>query len=133
MNCLFCDFITGEKDFFKIWENDHFLAFLDINPINPGHTLLVPKKHYSDIFEMDQDTYVDIFEVARLLANKIKKTLDAPRVGLAIEGFGVDHVHIHLVPVYGGNELNPERAKPASSEDLKIMQDKLVSSLHSST
>lgn len=129
MNCLFCDIVNGKKDFFKIWEDDLFLAFLDINPINPGHTLLIPKKHYAEVFEMDEDAYKKIFSTAKFLAIKLKKIIDTPKIGLAIEGFGVDHVHIHLVPVYSGNELNPERAKPASLEDLESMKIKITSSL----
>lgn len=129
MNCLFCDFTNNEKDILKVWEDDSFLAFLDINPINPGHTLLIPKKHYSDVFEMDEQMYKSIFEAAKFLAVKIKKAFNAPRVGLAIEGFGVDHVHLHLVPTYGGNELNPEKAKPASRDELEAIQKIIISTL----
>jgi histidine triad (HIT) family protein len=129
MNCLFCDFTNDEKGTLKVWEDDLFLAFLDINPINPGHTLLIPKKHHSDVFAMDEQTYKSIFENAKFLAVKIKEALNAPRVGLAIEGFGVDHAHIHLVPVYSGNDLNPERAKPVSKNELEVIQKILISSL----
>ena len=130
MECLFCDFAKSEKDCFKVWEDDLFIAFLDIHPINPGHTLIVPKKHYADAFEMDESTYSKIFEVARFLAPKMKNAFGAPRVGLAIEGFGVEHVHIHLVPVHNGNELNPERAKEALVEELQHSQAKLIAAIN---
>ncbi len=130
MHCLFCNFVNNEEDCFKVWEDDLFIAFLDIHPINPGHTLVVPKKHYADVFEMDKSTYSRIFEVARFLASKMKLAFDAPRVGLAIEGFGVEHVHIHLVPVYKGNELNPERAKEVSAEELRHSQVKLIAEIN---
>lgn len=129
MECPFCDFAKGEKDCFKVWEDDLFIAFLVIHPINPGHTLVVPKKHYADVFEMDESTYNKIFEATRFLAPKMKSAFDAPRVGLAIEGFGVEHVHIHLVPVYKGNELNPERAKEALVEELQLSHAKLIAAI----
>ena len=130
MECLFCDFAKGEKDYFKVWEDDLFIAFLVIHPINPGHTLVVPKKHFVDVFEMDESTYNKVFEVARFLAPKMKSAFEAPRVGLAIEGFGVEHVHIHLVPVHNGNELNPERAKEALVEELQHSQAKLIAAIN---
>jgi histidine triad (HIT) family protein len=131
MNCLFCDFASSKKDILKVWEDDSFLAFLDINPINPGHILLIPKGHFSDIFEMDEQMYKSIFKTAKFLAVKIKEALDAPKVGLAIEGFGIGHAHIHLVPVHNGNELNPERAKPATIENLQNVQQKIITTLGS--
>ncbi len=130
MECLFCNFANKEKDCFKVWEDDLFIAFLVIHPINSGHTLIVPKKHFTDVFEMDESTYNKIFDVARFLAPKMKKAFEAPRVGLAIEGFGVEHVHIHLVPVYNGNELNPERAKESSVEELQHSQAKLTAAIN---
>jgi len=132
MNCIFCKIVAGEAPCHKIWEDDHFLAFLDINPINPGHTLLIPKKHYSDVFEMNEETYKGIFEAAKLLATKIRGVFDAPKMGLAIEGFGVDHVHIHLVPVYNGNELNPERAKEMPEVELVEIRQNLMNIISAS-
>lgn len=123
MNCLFCDFVNNKnKKFYKVWEDDISLAFLDINPVNKGHVLLIPKEHYSDILEMRDDLYVKLFTSAKKLSERLRNTIESPRVGLVIEGFGVDHVHIHLVPVYKGGELNPERAYRASHEELQEVQ-----------
>lgn len=130
MNCVFCDFATGEKECFKVWENEDFMAFLDINPVNPGHTLLIPKIHVSDVLGMEAGAYQQLFVAAKELASKMKAALGAPRAGLAVEGFGVDHVHVHLVPVYAGNELNPERAKSATQEELVAIQEKLSAALN---
>ena len=129
MICIFCDFVNNKKECFKVWENDSFLAFLDIHPINPGHTLLIPKKHIGDVFDLEEDLYTKLFTSTKMLAPKIKKALNAPRIGVAIEGFGIDHVHVHLVPVYSGNELNPERATSASLDDLRLVQQKIVSTI----
>ena len=130
MSCILCDFVNKEKDCFQVWEDEHFLAFLDINPINPGHTLLIPKQHASDVFDLPEDLYLRLFNTARVLAPVMKRAFDAPRIGLAIEGFGVDHVHIHLVPVHNSNELNPERAEAASKEELLAIQEKFRDSLN---
>lgn len=126
MNCLFCDFINNKKDFYKVWEDSDTLAFLDINPVNKGHVLLIPKDHYSDILEIQNDLYLKLFSNAKKLSTKLKEAINSPRVGIAVEGFGVDHVHIHLVPVYKGGELNPERAYKADSQELKQIQEKLL-------
>jgi histidine triad (HIT) family protein len=131
MNCLFCDFVNNKKDFYKVWEDVGTLAFLDINPVNKGHVLLIPKKHYSDIFDMDDDLYQKLFSNAKKLSLKLKGVINCPRVGIAVEGFGVDHVHIHLVPVYKGGELNPDRAYKASKSELKEVQEKLFESFDS--
>lgn len=129
MKCLFCDFVNNKnKNFYKVWENEKNLAFLDINPVNKGHVLLVPKKHYSDVLDIEDDLYLKLFSSAKILAMKMKKKINAPRVGFVIEGFGVDHVHIHLVPVYNGGELNPDRAYRATEMELKEIQ-KLLSDI----
>lgn len=126
MNCLFCDFVNNKNNnLYKVWEDDISLAFLDINPVNKGHVLLIPKEHHSDIFEIKNDLYFKLFTNAQKLSEKMKEAIESPRIGLAIEGFGVDHAHIHLVPVYKSGELNPERAYKASDEELKEIQEKL--------
>lgn len=125
MNCIFCDFVNNKKAFYKVWENSDALAFLDINPINKGHVLLIPKEHHSDIFDVNDDLYIKLFSNAKKLSLKLKEINNSPRVGIIVEGFGVDHVHIHLVPIYNGNELNPTRAYQAETKELLEMQDKL--------
>jgi len=126
MDCIFCKFAKNEATCAKVWENERFLVFLDIMPINPGHILLVPKIHNEDIFKLEDDLYEEIFQIAKKLSEPLKKITEAKRVGMVIEGFGVNHSHLHLVPLYKGHELNPERSQKASEEDLKEMQEKLV-------
>lgn len=124
-NCIFCKIISGEIPCFKVWEDSKHLAFLDISPINPGHTLLIPKKHTNLVWDMQDKEFSKIFLAAKKLSVPIQKATDAKRIGLAIEGFLVHHVHLHLVPLHGGNELNPERAKKAEMEDLKELCEKI--------
>ncbi len=126
MQCLFCDIINNKKTALKVWENDRFLVILDIRPINPGHLLLIPKEHFGDVYEIPEPLFSELFQTARKVAIPLKDAVSAVRVGLAVEGFGVPHVHVHLVPVNNGNELNPERAKRVSESELKETHSKLA-------
>ena len=116
--CSFCAIRDGRVYAHKLWENRKFLAFLDINPVNPGHTLLIPKKHVEYVFDMDNELYSGIFKVAKSLSTPIAKAIRSKRIGIAIEGFAVPHVHIHMVPVKRCNELDPNRAKKATMKEL---------------
>ena len=129
MECLFCNIVKGSQQSFRVWENTDFIVFLDVNPINRGHLLLITKQHFEDVFSISEVLYSKMFIVAKEVSNILRKAVKSKRVGLAIEGFGVPHVHIHLVPVNNGNELNPLRAKPASAEDLGDMQKILIKQL----
>jgi histidine triad (HIT) family protein len=128
MDCIFCKIIKNEIDYFKVWENKKFLAFLDRMPINPGHILLIPKKHQEEIFDLEDNLYIEMFKIAKKISKPLKLVTKAKRVGIAVEGLGVPHAHIHLVPIYNGNELNPERAKKATEDELKQMQKNLSKS-----
>lgn len=130
-NCLFCKIIAGEIPSHKIYEDEDFFAFLDINPINIGHTLLIPKEHYDNIFTMPEGLYEKIWSKAKELAPAIQKAADSKRVGIIIEGFAVPHVHIHLVPINVGNELDPHNQKPAKPEELAAMAEKIKRALSS--
>lgn len=95
-------------------------------PINPGHLLIIPKNHMEGIFQLPDALFGEIFQVAKKLSEPLRQATSAKRIGLAIEGLGVPHAHIHLVPIHNGNELNPERAREASESELKKMQESLV-------
>jgi histidine triad (HIT) family protein len=120
-DCKFCLISEGMFPCHKVWEDSKFLAFLDVNPINAGHTLLIPKPHVEYIFEMNEQAYSELLAAARKLSEPIRRAAGSKRVGMAVEGFSVPHVHIHLVPVNQMNELNPNRAVPATDEELSSM------------
>ncbi|MFH1684869.1 MAG: HIT domain-containing protein, partial [Candidatus Micrarchaeota archaeon] len=105
-NCLFCRITRGEIPSNKVFENEEFIAFLDINPINPGHTLVVPKKHADYLFDLDDNEYSRILKTAKFLAPKIQSAMNSKRIGIIVEGFLIPHVHIHLIPLHHGGELN---------------------------
>ena len=119
--------VNGEIPIFKIWEDEKYLAFLDNNPVKPGHTLLIPKKHTDYIFDLSDDEYCELMLTAKKVAKLLKSKLHPKRVGIAVEGFGVSHVHVHLVPIDKGYELNPSNAKPAVKGELEEIAKKILS------
>jgi len=123
--CVFCDFAGNRGKFFKIWEDRYFLAFLDHKPINPGHTLLIPKNHFEHVFEMDNNLYAVIFEHARKLSRAIKASTGAKRIGMIVEGFGVAHAHVHLIPLHQGGELLKKGATGVTDEEFSKMAEKV--------
>lgn len=124
-SCIFCKIIKKEIPAEVVYEDKYHLAFMDLHPINSGHILLIPKEHEDYIFDLKNKNYSKLFLKAKELSLKLKKAVNSKRIGLAIEGFGVPHAHIHLVPVNNPNELNPERAKPSDTEELKKIAEKI--------
>lgn len=103
MDCIFCKIVRGELPSFKIYEDGKTLAFLDIHPINPGHTLVIPKKHSGDIFEISPEEWANVTEVTRKLASVIERSLEAKGINLMMNNRGhagqiVEHAHVHIIP-----------------------------------
>jgi histidine triad (HIT) family protein len=117
--CIFCKIIKGEIPAQKFYEDENFIAILDINPVKEGHTMIIPKDHVSDILDLEEPSYSELFKTAKKIAKILKKSFNSKRVGYVIEGFGVDHVHLHLIPINKGYDLNPHDAKLASKEELE--------------
>ncbi len=103
-DCIFCKITKGEISSAKVYEDSDFFAFLDINPVSKGHTLLVPKEHIRWIFDGDNAMIEKIFKTAKNLNDKIKLGLSCDYVQLVITGEQIPHAHIHLIPSYFGNE-----------------------------
>lgn len=100
--CIFCKIVKGEIPCAKIWEDNDFLAILDINPNTKGMTLLLTKKHFSSYaFEMDDEFYAKFMLAAKKVAKILEKGLNVKRVALVMEGMGIDHAHIKLYPLHG--------------------------------
>jgi histidine triad (HIT) family protein len=96
---IFSKIIAGEIPCYKIAEEDRFFAFLDINPLAKGHTLVVPKQETDYIFDLDEDTLSGMIVFAKRVAKAIEETIPCKRVGLTVIGLEVPHAHIHLVPI----------------------------------
>ncbi|BAU29094.1 histidine triad (HIT) family protein [Aneurinibacillus soli] len=105
-NCIFCKIIQGEIPSAKVFENDHVLAFLDISQVTKGHTLIIPKTHRQDIFELESDIAANLFRVVPEIANAVKKQTGADGVNILnnngkTAGQTVFHYHMHIIPRYG--------------------------------
>lgn len=103
--CIFCKIIKKEIPSSKIYEDDKIFAFLDINPVNPGHTLVIPKKHYEKM-EVSPDNFVaDVFVGAKKIMKAIKESLLADFVAVSVVGIDVHHFHVHLIPRYFNDKM----------------------------
>ena len=113
MATIFTRIAKGEIPSYKVAENDDFYAFLDINPLAQGHTLVIPKHVEDDyIFNLDDDTYRGLLDFARDVARAIKKAIPCKRVGVAVLGMEVPHTHIHLVPLQTEGDLDFRKKRP---------------------
>ncbi len=128
-SCLFCKIVSGDIPCYKVWEDEQFLAFLDIHPIKEGHTLVIPKIHSPYLFEMNEAEYSAIWNAAKTVSAKLKKTFKPKtgKIGSIVYGLDVDHTHIHLVPIDQSGDLSFKNAKPASKEELESTLKKLTS------
>ena len=106
MASIFSKIISGEIPSFKIYEDDNFLAFLDINPNALGHTLCIPKKEIDQIFDLDDKTLSELIIFSKKVANAIKKAVVCERVGMSVIGLEVPHVHVHLIPINNMNDMS---------------------------
>ncbi len=109
-DCVFCKVIAGEFDCAKIWEDENFLAILDINPNTSGMALVMPKLHFdSNLFDLPEKTYSAFLLAAKEVAALLEKGLDVSRVALVMEGMGVNHAHIKLYPLRDTDERFKDR------------------------
>ena len=99
MASIFARIAAGEIPSYKVAEDDKHFAFLDINPMAPGHTLVIPRKEVDYLFDLTAEEYGELMEFARKVALKLKKAMPCQRVGVAVLGMEVPHAHIHLVPL----------------------------------
>jgi len=106
MASIFTKIVNGEIPAYKIAEDDRFLAFLDINPLTKGHTLVIPKQETDYLFDLDADLYADMQRFAHKIAKALKPAMQTKRVGVAVIGFEVPHAHVHLIPINGMSEMN---------------------------
>lgn len=107
MASIFSKIVQGEIPSYQIAESDEFFAFLDINPLHRGHTLVIPKQETDYIFDLDDEQYQRLFLFAKKVAMAIKKSISCKRVAVVVYGLDVPHAHIHLIPLQGkGNEVN---------------------------
>jgi histidine triad (HIT) family protein len=130
MSSIFSKIIAQEIPSYKIAENAHFYAFLDIMPLCEGHTLVVPKKEVDQFFDIPAALLQELMVFAQPIAKAIEKSFNCKRVGIAAIGLEVPHAHLHLVPINSADDLNFTRPKLKPGPDaLKKAQEKILAAL----
>ena len=128
MASIFTRIINREIPGYIVAENEDAIAFLDINPLNEGHTLVVPKKEVDKLFDLDEDTYLKLQASTHKVAQAIEKAIPCLRVGVAVIGLEVPHAHIHLIPLYGMHDIDFGRPKlKLSQEEFEGIAEKISS------
>ncbi len=131
MSSIFSKIISGEIPSYKIYEDNKFYAFLDINPLKEGHTLVVPKEEVDYIFDLDNETIGDMMVFAKKVSVAIKLSIPCLRVGVAIIGLEVPHAHIHLVPLTMMDDINFSKPKlTLEKEKMKEIATKIASHIN---
>ncbi|MCX6752929.1 MAG: HIT family protein [Candidatus Nomurabacteria bacterium] len=131
-NCIFCKIIKGEIPCTKIYENDKVLAFLDIEPINKGHTLIIPKEHSQNIYETSDENLSEIIKIAKKISIAIKTTMKADGINVHMNnnhaaGQRVFHTHIHIIPRYDNDGLDMWHSKEGYTDKEKKEIAELIS------
>lgn len=121
MSGIFSKIVAGEIPSHKVAEDENFLAFLDINPLVKGHTLVIPKKEVDYIFDLDDDTLAGLHVFAKKVAKGIEKVIPCERIGVTVIGLEVPHAHVHLIPINGINDMY------FGNEKLSLKQEELAS------
>ncbi len=124
MASVFARIASGEIPSYKVAESEDYFAFLDINPLAPGHTLVIPKRETDYLFDIEEGEYEGLMMFARRVALALKRAVPCKRVGVAVLGMEVPHAHIHLVPLNSEGDLNfrKEKIKLPEVEMVKIAQ-----------
>ncbi|MBD3582291.1 HIT family protein [Flavobacterium selenitireducens] len=121
---IFTKVIEGELPAYRITEDEHYLAFLDINPNAKGHTLCIPKKETDKIFDLEADEYIGLMKFSRRVARALEKAVPCKRVGMAVIGLEVPHAHVHLIPLNHMDEMRFEQKVKLEHDDFeKIVHD----------
>lgn len=126
MATLFSKIAQGEVPAYKIAEDSQFLAFLDINPNAKGHTLCIPKKEVDKIFDLEEEVYQELMRFSRKVAIALEKTVPCKRIGMAVVGLEVPHVHVHLIPLNSMKDMDFSNSVKMSEEEF----EKLAESIH---
>lgn len=106
MESIFSKIVAGQIPCYKVAENDSFLAFLDISPLAKGHVLVIPKVQVDYIFDLDEETFIQLHLFAKSVAIAMKKAITCNRIGVTVIGLEVPHAHIHLIPINEVNDMN---------------------------
>lgn len=117
MPSIFSKIVSNEIPSYKVYENENFLAFLDINPLKKGHTLVIPKKEVDYIFDLKSKEYQELWNFAKLVAKGMKRVIKCERISIVVMGLEVPHAHIHLIPLDSMQDIDFSQPKLNLSTD----------------
>ncbi len=127
---IFSKIIAGEVSSYKIAEDEHFMAFLDVAPLVKGHVLVVPKTEVDKLFDLPDEYLAAMLLFAKPIAHAIEKTMDCNRCGISVIGLEVPHAHMHLIPINTADDLNFTRAKMSvTREEMELIMQMIVGAL----
>ncbi|MEI6883616.1 MAG: HIT family protein [Bacteroidota bacterium] len=126
MASIFTRIVNGEIPCHKVTEDDDYLAFLDINPLQEGHTLIIPKKEINYIFDMENDLHAGLWNFAKKVGKAIEKVVPCQRIGITVIGLEVPHTHIHLIPLKTMYDMDFRKPKlKFTNEELAAIAKKI--------
>ncbi|MEN9963598.1 MAG: hypothetical protein RL582_693 [Bacteroidota bacterium] len=131
MKSIFSKIIAGEIPCYKIAENEHFIAFLDVFPLVKGHVLVVPKQEVDKVFDLSDALLSEMLVFAKPIAKAIEKSFDCKRCGISVIGLEVPHAHMHLVPLQSADDLNFTREKiKVDAEEMERIRTLIINQLN---
>ena len=129
MASIFTKIVNGEIPCYKIAEDENFLAFLDVNPNAIGHTLCIPKQEINKIFDMDEAHYLGLMKFSSTVAKKKEKSVACKRIGVAVVGLEVPHVHVHLIRLHDMDDMRFQRKTSLSEAEFTALAKQINSNL----
>ncbi|TXI67872.1 MAG: HIT family protein [Flavobacterium sp.] len=129
MASIFTKIVNGEIPCYKIAEDENYLAFLDVNPNAKGHTLCIPKQEINKIFDMEEEHYLGLMKFSRKVAKAVEKSVECKRIGVAVVGLEVPHVHVHLIPLQDMDDMRFQRKTSLTAEEFQQLAKEITSNL----
>jgi len=129
MASIFTKIVNGEIPCYKVAEDDHFLAFLDVNPNAEGHTLCIPKQEIDKIFDIEEELYLGLMQFSKKVAIALEKTVPCKRIGMSVIGLEVPHAHVHLIPLNEMDDIRFQKKVTLTKEEFAALSLKIQGNL----
>jgi histidine triad (HIT) family protein len=129
MSSIFTKIVNGEIPSYKVAEDENYIAILDVNPNAKGHTLCIPKQEINKIFDMEEELYLGLMKFSRKVAKALEKTIPCKRIGVAVVGLEVPHVHVHLIPLHDMDDMRFQRKVSLTTDEFENLVRAIQSNL----